>query len=48
MRATQEQGFPYLIIGVSLGRWFAGIEEYFGGDKTQRRGGPREPTGRQE
>ena len=90
MRATQEHGFPYLIIGVGLGllagllwaphagketrdelrrgadegldiltkeaekvgagagRWFARVEEYFGGDKTRRCGGLHEPQGRQE
>jgi len=90
MRATQEHGFPFLIIGVGLGllvgflwapragnetrdelrrgadegldvltkeaekvragihRWFAGMKEYFGGIKAQRRGGLREQTSQQE
>ena len=90
MRATQEHGFPFLIIGVGLGllvgflwapragnetrdefrrradgglaaltkeaekvragihRWFAGMKQYFGGNKAQRRGGLRQPTSPQE
>jgi hypothetical protein len=44
MRAAQEHGFPYLIIGA--GWWSARVEEYFGVDKTRRGGDPHEPAGR--
>lgn len=30
------------------GRWFAGIEDYFGSDKAKHRGDPSEQTSRQE